>query len=179
MRFVIYKGEKSLNDLAARVFSIQGKGSQAATRTAADTLLQANPQLGDLSKVPVGSLVAVPDNAPPVAPREQAAGPGLLTSTTAQTAQDALNAMQQRLADIESTATNQLNAALDRIQSSNLAALLKDASTLNQVLVDRLPSLDTLAKDTKSVLKDAQSIQKLRQQSLSQLTAAVAAFAKK
>jgi hypothetical protein len=179
MRFVIYKGEKSINDLATRVFRIQGKGSQAATRTAADTLLQANPQLSDLSKVPVGALVTVPDNAPAVTPGEQAAGPGLLTSATAQTAQDALNAMHQRLADIESDATDRHNALVERIQSSNLAAALKDASALTPVLVDRLPSMDGLANDAQSMLKDAQSIQKLRQQSLSQLTAVIAAFAKR
>jgi hypothetical protein len=179
MRYVIYKGEKNINDLAARVFRIQGKGSQAATRNAADTLLQENPQLSDLSKVPVGAPVAIPDDAPPVAPGEQAAGPGVLTSTTPQPVQDALDAMHQRLADIDSAATDRLNSAVERIRSSNLATALKNASTLNQVLKDRLPSMDGLTKDTKSVLKDAQAVQKLKEQSLSQLTAAVAALAKK
>lgn len=179
MRFVTYKGEKNLNDLASRVFRIQGKGSQAATRSAADTLLQANPQLSDLSKVPLGTLVTVPDSAPPLAPGEQAGGPGVVSLGTAQTVQDALSAMQQRLADIESTATERLKATVDRLQSANLPINLREASTLNQVLVDRLPSMDALAKDVKSVLQEAESMQKLRQQLLFHLTAAVAAFAKK
>jgi hypothetical protein len=179
MRFVIYKGEKNINDLAARVFGIQGKGSQAATRNAADALLQVNPQLSDLSKVAVGALVAVPDSAPPIAPGEQAAGPGLLTPATAQNVQNALDALHQRLAELESAANDRVNLAADRIQASSLAAALKDTSEFDQAVIDLLPNMDDFAKDIKSVLKDGQAMQKLRQQSLSQLTAAVATFARK
>jgi len=157
MRFVTNKGEKNVNELATRLFRIQGRGSQAATWYAADTLFRANPQLSDLSKVPEGTLVEVPDNAPSLAPGEQAAAAAaLVTSLTARTVQDAFDALQRRLTAIESDATNRMTSGLDRIQTSDLKTELKNASALNLVWVDRLPILDR-AKDAKNVLKDAQS----------------------
>jgi hypothetical protein len=179
MRFVIFKGEKNLNDLATRLFHLHGRGSQAATREAADALLKANPQLSDPSKVPVGSLISVPDSAPGMAPAELAVGPSLVSSVTAQTVQAALDALQQRLADIETSATDQMNSGLDRIQTTELKTALKNASDLNPVLADRFPTLDGINKDTKSILKDAQATQDLRKQALTQLKAAVAASTRK
>jgi hypothetical protein len=180
MRFVIFKGEKSVNDLAARIFRIQGDGSQAATRQAADALVKANPQLADLSKVPVGSVITVPDNAPAISPDEQAVASGAVRSLTAKTVQSAFDALQQRLTDIESSAANQLKTAMDRIQTSDFKTALKILSDQSSPqLADRVPSLDAVAKDTEDMMKSLQSSQDLRKQSLTQLQTALASFANK
>src|SRR5215831_7628562 len=73
MRFAIFKGERNVTDLASRLFRVQSRGAQAAIKQAADALLQANPQLKDLNKVLVGSLIAIPDTAPPITLGEDAA----------------------------------------------------------------------------------------------------------
>ena len=48
MRFAIFKGEKSLDDLIKRLFHVQWPGSRAAAEEVEALLLQANPQLKDL-----------------------------------------------------------------------------------------------------------------------------------
>jgi hypothetical protein len=80
MRFVMFKGEKTVTDLATRLFRIKGRGSQAAIKQAADSLLKANPQLKDTSTVPVGSLIAIPDSAPPLASEETTISVALVRS---------------------------------------------------------------------------------------------------
>lgn len=179
MRFVIFKGEKSVDDLSARIFRIKGDGSQAATRQAADALVKANPQLADLSKVPVGSVITVPDNTPAISPDEQAVASGAVRSLTAKTVQSAFDALQQRLTDIESFAANQLKTAMDRIQTSDFKAALKILPDQSPQLADRVPSLDAVAKDTEDMMKSLQSSQDLRKQSLTQLQTALASFANK
>src|ERR1035437_8723521 len=113
MRFVIFRGESSISDLANRIFGIPGTGSQTSTNQAAANLLKANPHLGDLRKVAVGSLVAVPDNAPAISPGQQAVASSGMRSLVAQTMQSALETMQQRLTDIESSAASRLTSAMD------------------------------------------------------------------
>jgi hypothetical protein len=179
MRFVIFKGEKSVNDLAARIFRIQGPGSQAATSQAADALVKANPQLADLTKVPVGSVITVPDNAPAISSDEQAVAARVVGSLTAQTVQSAFDGLQQHLTEIESPAASRLKSAMDRIQTTDFKVALKNLSDQSPQLVDWLPSLDGIAKDTEEMIKDLQSAGDLRKQSLTQLQAALALFAKK
>jgi len=178
MRFVIFKGEKSVNELATRIFRIPSSGSQAATNQAAAVLVKANPQLADLSKVPLGSLIAVPDNAPAISPDERAVASGVVRSLTAQTVQSAFEALQQRLTGIDTSATSRLKPAMDRIQTTDCKTALKNLSDQRPELVDRLPTVDRIAKDTEDMMKDLQSAQDLRQQALAQLTAALASFAK-
>src|SRR5262252_7774997 len=119
MRFVIFKGEKNVNELVSRIFDLGGRATPAAAKQAADALLKANPQLKDPLKIPVGSPIAVPDNAPPLVVGEQAAASGLVRSVTPQDVQSAFDSVQQRLTDIETLATNQLNAAMQRIQTED------------------------------------------------------------
>ena len=178
MRFAIYKGEKSVTDLANRLFRLQGRGSQAATRHAADALLKANPQLSDISKMPPGSLIAVPDTAPPMHPDEQAVTPGLVRSFAVDRVQSAFDALHQRLSEIETTAADQFKAGMDRMQAPEVKAASKTVAGLNPNLADVLPSIDIAAKDIKPILKDSQTIQDLRKQSQTEMKAALASFAK-
>src|SRR5436189_5995906 len=97
MRFVVFKGEKSVTDLANRLFRIPGGSGQPAIKQAAAALLKANPQLKDISKVPIGSLIAIPDTAPPLNPDEQVIVPGVATPFAVERVRSALDSLYQRL----------------------------------------------------------------------------------
>jgi hypothetical protein len=178
MRFVILKNEKSISDLAARLFSIKGRGSQAATKLAADALLKANPQLADLSMVSAGSIVAIPDHAPAISADEEVIEPGAMRSLTVQMVQTAINGLHQRLTEIENTAANRLRSAASGVPAANSKSPT-NVSGLNAELAKYLPSSDSIAKDTASFLKNVQQVQDSPKASLTQLNAALVSFARK
>ncbi len=178
MRFAMYKGEKSVTDLANRLFRLQGRGSQAATKHAADALLKANPQLGNISKMTPGTLITIPDTAPPMHPDEQAVTPALVRSFAVERVQSAFDALHQRLSEIEASATDQVKAGMDRMQTPEVKAASKTVAGLNPNLAEVLPGMDSITKDTKTMLKDSQTVQDLRKQSQTQMRAALASFAK-
>jgi hypothetical protein len=179
MRFVIFNGEKSVTELANRLFRVPGKSGQAATKKAAAALLKANPQLSNISKVPVGSLIAIPDTAPPLNPDEQESAPSVATSFVAERVQSAFESLHQRLGEIESIATERVKSGMDRLQTPEMKAALKTAAAQSPNLADRLPSIDSVAKDSKQMLKNLQAAQDSRKQALTQMQAALASFAKK
>jgi hypothetical protein len=178
MRFVMFKGEKSLNDLATRVFRIQGRGSQAATKQAAAALLTANPQLKDLSNVPVGSLIAVPDTAPPIAPGQNAIAGGLVASFATETSQTTLDSLHQQLSDLETQAMDRVKAATGRMQAPEMKPALKAIADLDLGLAGSIPTLDSIAKDAKEILKTGPAAQDTRTKTVTQLRAALASLAK-
>jgi hypothetical protein len=179
MRFVMFKGEKTVVDLAKRLFVLKGRGSAEATKQAADALLNANPQLRDLTNVPPGSLVAVPDQAPAIAPEELTAAFGVGRSLTSQTVQDAFDSLQQRIGEIEVSSAGLIKTALDRIQTPEFKAALQDVSEQNPELTVRLPVIEGVTKDSKELLTDLESGPSSRKQSVTDLKAALASFAKK
>ena len=115
MRFVVFKGEKSVDELAARIFSIEADGSRTATHQVADALVKANPQLAYLDKLPVGSLITIPDEAPAICPDELAVAADAVRSMIAQEALAAFDAMQHRLTNIENAAVDQLKSAIAQV----------------------------------------------------------------
>jgi hypothetical protein len=179
MRFVIFKGEKNVNELVSRIFDLGGRASKATAKQAADALLKANPQLKDPLKIPPGSPIAVPDSAPPLVADEQAAASGLVHSLTSQNVQSAFDAVHQRLAEIETRATNQVNAAMDRVQTEDFKNALANLAEISPELADRLPNLDRIAAGAKAVAADSKSLQKLRKASAAQIQSALASLTKK
>jgi hypothetical protein len=178
MRFAIFKGENSITDLVTRIFGTAGAGSKTSADQAAAVLLKANPHLADLSKVPVGSLVAVPDTAPPISSGQHAVASGSVRSVLAQTAQTALETMQQRLTDIDTAAAAFLKSATDRIQTADFKTALEGLSDQHFDMLGQIPNLDDIAKDTESATNDLQSSPDLRKQALAQFQAALLSFAK-
>lgn len=179
MRFVMFEGEDSISDLVARIFGIHGRGSQASAKQVEAHLLKANPHLTDLSKVAVGSLVAVPDTAPAISPDRRAVASSAVHSLAAQTAQNALEAMQQRLTYLENSAANRLKSAMDRIQNAEFKTALASLSEENIQLPVQMPDLDTVAQDTEAAINGLQSGQDIRKKCLIQLQTTLSSFAKK
>ena len=52
--------EKSVKELAARLFKFEGEGANERAREAEAALLEANPQLRDLKNIPAGTFIIVP-----------------------------------------------------------------------------------------------------------------------
>ena len=75
MKFAVSKGEKELSELTARIFDIKGRGAAEAAKKAEAALLKANPHITDLTKIPEGTLIVIPDltDTPPVKGTQTAA----------------------------------------------------------------------------------------------------------
>src|SRR6266496_4468995 len=128
MRFAMFKGEKTVNDLASRLFRARERGSQRAMKQATDALLKANPQLENLSKVPVGALIIIPDTTPPITPGEEVTSAAFLRSFAAPNIQAALDSLQQRLGEIETAALDRVKSATERFQGPEVKRALKTAA---------------------------------------------------
>ena len=178
MRFVMFKGEKTVNDLASRLFRLRGRGSQAAMKQATDALLKANPQLKDLSKIPVGALITIPDTVPPIAPGEEVTSAAFVRSLAAENVQAALDSFQHRLSDIESSVLDRLRSGMGRFQTTEVKTALKTAADANFTFLGAAPSLDRTAKDAKEMLKNVEITKNARKQVVTKVRAALSSFAK-
>jgi|GEM_PF-2318896 hypothetical protein len=171
MSFAIFKGESSLQDLVSRLFGISGAGSQAKSNQAAKALLNANPQLKDLSKLTPGSVINVPSTAPPLKPSEQATALQVDRTAIAAQAQQTLDAISQHLAEMEARASDSANAFVVQVQLEQVQTLVEAAPQLKQ-------ALPNLVSDTVSMVSAAKTSQASRGQALSSMKASVLLFAK-
>ncbi len=170
MSFAIFKGEKNVKDLAKRLFGLSDKSSPAKVDQATGALLQANPQLKDVSKVPVGSIISVPATAPPLNPAE--AAPAAVTNRVAIAgqAQHTLDLLNRRLADIESRVTSDAKALLTLAQSKQTQADVQSSSEMKAQMPILITSLQT-------VMTSTETSQNLRSQAISGLHASLQTFA--
>jgi hypothetical protein len=146
MSFAIFKGETNIKDLVNRLFRLPDRTAKTA-KQAADALLQANPQLKDMSKVPAGSVIVVPSDAPPLNPSEAAPAPRQLSLT--QQAQQALYGLDQRLTAIDARAAQAASEFLALTKSDQLPTLIQKSSDLKE----QLPLVATAAQSLTSALK--------------------------
>jgi hypothetical protein len=151
MSFAIFKGEKSIKDLVGRLFHLPEKGAKSATDQAAAALLKANPQLKDISKVPVGSVITIPPTAPPLKTAEQVpTGDSAALALIAQQAQQALDGLGQQLAKIDSRAANGANAFLALAQSPQMKTFAEKSADLKTELPGLLESVQATVQTTKA-----------------------------
>ena len=169
MSFAIYKGEKSVTDLAARLFGLQGKGQHPAARQAGDLLLKANPQLKNMSQVPVGSVIVVPPEAPSLQPGGSPVPADLLRAFAAERAHQLLDGLDSRLAEIESQAQDATNSILLQAKSKEA----KTASASNPTLRANLP---TITKSADARLTELKSGQASRSKAIAELRAGLKQF---
>jgi hypothetical protein len=150
MNFAIFKGEKNVTELAARLFQLRGTGSKSAATEAGEALLKANPQLNEISKVPVGSIIVVPPDAPPLPAEESPAPANLVRAFAAERAQQFLTMLDSGLTDIESRASDANSDMLSLAKSKEVKAAAANSSNLAQNLPAITKSADTRLKATKS-----------------------------
>lgn len=175
MRYILFNGEKSIQDLAARVFQVSGRKQSKAITQAVDALLKANPHLSDLSSVPVGTPITVPDNAPPFALND--AGVSTLTRTSAvERLQAAMDTLDARLAEIQAEAAEHSKLAIDLLRSKPIQQAAK-APPDDPVLTKLFPNVQTAAKDLDSQLSASDAVEAERKKLFAERKKAASTFA--
>jgi len=169
MSVAIYKGEKSMADLVGRLFRVQGKGSQAAVKQAADMLLRANPDLKDLSKVPIGAVITIPETGPAIHPAERATALILRRSAVVTRAQESLDTMDQNLTDVDVRAVNETKSFLEVVKSKELQEAASASPDLKRGLAEIVDTIQTM-------LKDLQADPKTRKAEIAGLRSNLASF---
>ncbi len=169
MSFAIFKGEKNVTELAARLFRLRGAGSQPAAKEAGDALLKANPQLKEISKVPVGSVVVVPPEAPTLHQDESPAPAEMVRAFAAERAQQFSALLDSRLSDLESRAGDATNEILSLAKSREAEAAASNSRNLEQ-------NLPAIIKSAESRLKDIKSNQDSRTKTMAELRKELSQF---
>jgi hypothetical protein len=169
MRFAsINKDDKNLQDLTKRLFRLQGKGSQAATRQAAETLLAANPELGDFKTLPVGSRIKVPDSAPPIQPGEEATPPLELNPPELQRLTAMLDSMQTNMTEIEDRMLSRLQSSLELVKSIQVprefTALISQSPIKG---IDEMPDPESMTKAANDAISLVKAAKSNREQNMS------------
>ncbi|HLJ27825.1 MAG TPA: hypothetical protein VKY85_14025 [Candidatus Angelobacter sp.] len=169
MSKAIFKGETNIKDLVTRLFPLSDKSPQKI-KEAGDALLQANPQLKDLSKVPAGALLQIPAGAPPLRAAEKAPEIIFRREAVARQAQQASHVVGQRLADIETRAQAGLQAFASLAKSSQAQDLMKQLN-LSEGTKQITASIDSLSKSMGE-------LQKVRNQAIGKLQTSLQSFLK-
>ena len=161
MQFVTTRGEKSIADLAARVFQVP-PGDQERLKRAQEALLKANPHLANIQALADGTIVVVVD-----APDLKAAADAPTPLQAA--ARGAIVELQQRI--------GQLNAAVDEGFAVEMTDVKATAETIQIPQLQRVAAsspqlkelLAKLAADLDGRAKDADSARGQQQRLLAQI----------
>lgn len=160
MKFITTKTETSLADLTRQVFDLKGSKPAVDSKQAQAALRAANPKLGNLAKLPAGTLVIVPDM-----PGVKAAPLPSLTGVSA----DVIAQLQQALAGAEAVLHQAVASQTQEAETS--MSLVKNRAVINLVkqLPDLQPRLPQIAKQTKLQIKQLDSDKAAQLQGLAQL----------
>lgn len=150
MSFAIFNGEKNVADLAARLFQLRGTASKTAIKQASDALLRANPQLKDIGKLPVGSVIVVPADAPIVHASQSPTPAHLVRAFAAERTMQLLSTLDTRLAAVEGNAADAAADILKQAKSKQAQAAAADNPTLGAVLPAIVKSAQAKIDNSKS-----------------------------
>jgi hypothetical protein len=145
MSFAIFKGETKMKDLLTRLFRMPDSSTKTMKQTT-DALLQANPQLKDLSKVAVGSVINIPFTAPPLNPSEEAPASVSRQVAITRPAQQSLYILNLKLADIDARAAEGATAFLSLAQSRQMQALAQNSAELKAQLPALIASAQAMVR---------------------------------
>ncbi|ABF39851.1 hypothetical protein Acid345_0846 [Candidatus Koribacter versatilis Ellin345] len=145
MSYATFKGDKSLKDLVTRLFTLPDKTAQTA-KQAQDALLQANPQLKDLTTVPAGSVISIPANAPPLRASEQASPAISRQAAIAGQSQASLFQLGEKLEALNAVAVPAYQNFLTLVQSEQAKALAQKSPDLKEQLPTLVKSAEALGK---------------------------------
>jgi phage tail protein X len=170
MPFAKITGDADLKSLVDRLYGLKGKGSQAATRQAAEELLAANPGLADIKSLPPGTRIRIPDTAPPLQPGQDAGAPLQLSAPELQRVTATLDAMQAAMTAIEDNMASRLQTALNAIQSAKIpqdfSALAKRQSFIQE---EELPDPKSMVAAAKEAISAVRAASESRRQSMADL----------
>jgi hypothetical protein len=168
MRLAIFKGDKRIEDLAARLFQAKGSNAQASKQATA-ALIEANPQLANLDRVPYGAVVVVPHTPLAVNASEVVRPMSTAAADFARSVAEHLAAFTSGLTDAVGSAGTQADSTLKLLQDRSL----KSAADNDPALKQRLTAIEA---NTKATMEDVNERQKTLQQALVQMQEDLAKF---
>lgn len=170
VRIAILKGDKSIDDLADRLFDLRANATRARAQVS-DALKRANPSLSDLEKLPIGSIVVVPDQPGAAKAGESFSPTNLASMNVPQAVTDQVASFKSGLETVAKGATDQANATL---------ALLKDKTIASAAAndPDLIKQLSVISDNAKTALKVAEVQSKTLQEGIAQLEQDLAGFLK-
>jgi hypothetical protein len=160
MQLARYNGERNLWDLVARLYEIKGTGSVERTRQAGEALLRANPHLGDLSHVPEGVVIVVPQ-LPDSPPTGEVKSPASMTGPLLDEVRRRLEEAHRLLEESLKAQEAETNRTLKLLQSGELQDLVKDS--------DAKTMLEDIQRATAADLKEATLLQAEQEQVFGQM----------
>jgi phage tail protein X len=168
MRLAIFKGEKSIDDLAARLFRVKA-GDPQASRLATEALIKANPQLANLDRVPPGSVVVVPDTPHAVNAAEVVQPATTAAADFARSVTEHVTAFTTGLAVAAGNAAAQAEATLKLLRDRSVKAAAAQDPALR-------PRLAAIEENTKATRQDVEDKQAVLQEAIKQMQEDVAKF---
>ena len=171
MTFAIFKGEKTIKDLVARLFQIEGPTANRKAKQAEDSLVAANPQLANLQNVPVGSKIVVPSTPLPVNTAEVSTSAVAATSVQVSRIGLTLENLKAAVPSTLSAVTTNANAALALTQRPEVQAAAAKDPALAQRLTDA-------ANQAKQTLQTANARQQQLLQAVTAMQQQLAKFSK-
>ncbi len=132
MRYITAKSETSLSDLTRRLFDVQGPQAAERTKQAESALRQANPHLGDLARVPAGTMILVPD-VPGVSSTAPQAAP-LISPQLATQLNEALAQAKAVLEQSAASETQEVENTVALTKKREFKEVVKQAVDLNKRL---------------------------------------------
>lgn len=164
MKFAVSKGEANVAELTTRLFDIKGQGAAEATKRTEAALLAANPHLADLTKIPAGTIIVIPDlpGAPPVrAPQTAGISPEL--DDQLKFAVKASTDLIGRSAGISEAAAN---ATLEAVKDRDLKEFAAQSPEVKA-------QLDKIAEVSKADLKESKVAAAAEKDAIAQLEQAL------
>lgn len=155
MSSAIFKGETTMKDLVTRLFRLPDKTAKTVKQVS-DALLQANPQLKNLSKVPVGAVIDIPSTVPPLNPSQEAPPIVARQIGISRQAQQLLDALDHKLAEIDARAADSAGSFLTLVESPEAQALAEKSPDLKKQLPALIASAQSM-KDMVQTQQDARS----------------------
>ena len=164
MKFAVSKGETSAADLTNRIFEIKGQGAAETAKRTTDALLAANPHLKDLSKVPPGTIIVIPDLPDnPSVRAPQTAGIGAELGDHLKVAvNESIDVIGRSADSVEASVTAPIEALKNRE--------LRDFAAQSPELKEQL---DKLGETAKASLKDVKAATAAQKEALAQLEGAL------
>lgn len=168
MRIASTEGERKLSDLAGRVFQLKGARAAERAKEAEAALLEANPHLRNLSKLPAGTLLIVPEVAGVKASGEAPA--------VGQAARDLTGALKASLdgveAVLEKAAVRQTESAAGQIKILRS----REVKALAETDADVRKRVEAATRAAEEERAGAKELRKVQTDALTQLREDLEAF---
>jgi phage tail protein X len=157
----INEADASLSSMLKSVYELPNRGSRRASLAVTRAVLEANPHLVGMSKIPEGTPIVVPE-VPDVPRRTPSATSGAPTVTTLlELAAEALTSARATLAATHATNIREARETLDLMKSRELRTAAKEPELASRIEDVRRGSKETLETEANDAREHARMVDEL------------------